>query len=476
MCLRLTVILLAIALTAGRCDKDLPDTPPSGLKDQPLPAVEASTIDIPLSVSLDFIKNQVEAEVPRSLSATPFNEQINGGADNCDDGGVSFGWGIDRTPIALSASGNTLAMSFGVQYWVKARARPDVPILGCGPLLGASCGVDGEPRRTASLSIGLPISIAPNWALVASNANVTAAPGNRCVVTIFQKDVTDTVMSAFHRRLQDQANGFNAKLQQVGLRSKLESAWQSLQQPVNVAPETWLEVNPTELRVSPLTGDAETVRMSLGMSAAPAITIGAQPQPTQRPLPDATPAVAGRGFHLAVPVIAQTSELTNQLRRVLKLDEGGIRYPPTGKFYVKPDAVELTAYGRQVVVRIHFKGSAKGTLYLTGTPTWDGATNTLTVPDLDYTLETRNLLLKLARWTEGERFRDDVRNRLRFNLRSQVDRARTLAEQAINRRAGVVQLTGNVSALRVAGLYVHPGDATVRIVTVADGTVRADIR
>jgi hypothetical protein len=107
---------------------------------------------------------------------------------------------------------------------------------------------------------------------------------------------------------------------------------------------------------------------------------------------------------------------------------------------------------------------------------WDGATNTLTVPDLDYTLETRNLLLKFAQWTEGVRFRDDLRNRLRFNLAPQIGQARTLAQQALNRRAGIVQLTGTVTALRVAGLYVHPGDSTVRIIAVADGMVRADIQ
>jgi hypothetical protein len=475
MRLHLLVILLAVASTAGMCDDDLPDRPPTGLKDRELPALEASTVEIPLSVSLAFLRNQVEGAVPRSLSVAPYNQQINGGADNCDDGGVSFGWGIDRSPINLAANGNTLGMSFGVEYWVEARARPDLGLF-CGPPVGASCGVGGEPRRTASLSIGVPISIAPSWAFVAANADVAATPTNRCVVTIFQKDVTDTVMAAFRHRLQEQANGLNGRLQQIELRSRLEHAWRSLLQPINVAQQTWLTVNPTELRVSPLTGDADIVRISLGMSARPAITIGAEPQPLQRPLPDATAAVPGNGFHLAVPVIAQTGELTNQLRRVLKLDEGGIRYPPTGRFYVKPDDAELSAYGTQVVVRIHFKGSAKGTLYLIGTPMWDGATNTLSVPDLDYTLETRNLLLKIAQWTEGARFRDDLRNRLRLNLAPHVGRARTLVEQALNRRAGVVQLTGSVTALRVAGLYVHPRDSTVRIVTVADGTVRADIQ
>jgi hypothetical protein len=448
--------------------------PPIGLKDEELPVIETSIVDIPLSASLAFVRNQLEAAVPRSLSVTPFNEQINGGADNCDDGGVSFGWGIDRTPIRMAANGNTLGMSFGVEYWVKARAKPDL-LIGCGPLLGASCG-EGEPRRTANLSIAVPLAVTPNWALAANNANVAAAPTNRCVVTIFEKDVTDTVMAAFRHRLQEQANGLNAKLRQLDLRSRLQSAWDSLSQPVAVAPNTWLSVNPTELRVSPLTGDADTVRMSLGMSAMPAIVVGTPPPPQPRPLPDASAAVAGSGFHLAVPVIAQTSELTSQLRRALRLDEGGIRYPATGKFFVKPDDAELTAYGRRVVVRIHFKGSAKGTLYLTGTPMWDGATNTLTVPDMDYTLETRNLLLKFAQWTEGVRFRDDLRNRIRFNLAPQIGQARALAEQALNRRAGIVQLTGSVTALRVAGLYVHPGDSSVRVIAVADGAVRADIQ
>ena len=471
---RLLVLSLAIASTAGVCDQKIPDAPPTGLRDQQV-TIEPSTVQVPLAVSLSFIKGQLEAAVPRSLSAPPYNEQINGGADNCDGGGVSFGYGISRSPIAVSASANTIGLSFGAEYWVEARARPKLLFV-CGPLAGASCGVGEEPRRTANLSVAVPISMSPDWKLSAAGARAASVPTNRCIVTIFQKDVTDQVMAAFQQRLQQQANGLNEKLQQIGVRTRVESAWQALLQPISIAPQTWLTVNPAAFSVSALAGQGDSIGITLGMSANPIVSVGARPQAAQRALPDVAPVLAGNGFHLAVPVIAQTMELTKQLRSALKIDDGGIRYPPTGRFYVQPDAAELWAYGTRAVVRIRFKGSAKGTLYLTGTPTWDGATNTLSVPDLDYTLETKNLLARLASWAEGDRFRNDLRNRLRLNLAPQIDQARALAQQALNRNLGVVQLSGSVTALRVPAIYVHPGDSSVRVLAVADGMLRADIQ
>lgn len=469
------LVVLAIASTGGICSENFSDKPPN-LSDRPVPKVEDSTVQMPISVSLSAMQQQVEQAVPRSLGAAPYNEQVNGGADNCGGNGISFGYGVDRTLLALSVSGNTVRLGFGVDYWAKARARRPLIFGACSPPIYASCGADNEPRRRAQIEVALPVSVVADWRLSAGRGQVSAGPDNRCQVTIFNIDVTDRIMNVFQNQLQAQADALDGRLQQVPLRNRVEGLWRTLSSPISVAPDTWLAVNPRALSVSQLQGAGDLVRVTVGMTARPTITFGSAPPLSDRPLPNVTPPTGGAGYYLAVPVYAQTSALTKQLRIALKLADGGIRYPPTGRFYVRPQDVELWAYGTQVVVRIRFGGSARGVLYLTGTPQWNGVTNELSVPDLDYTLETKNLLLKLVNWAEGDKFRDDMRNRLHINLAAQIDEARRLLNRALNRQVGPLRLTGSVAALRVTGLYVHPGDSTVQVIVLANGDLRGDVQ
>ena len=167
-----------------------------------LPAIEASTVDVPVSVSLAFLRNQVESRGAAVAVGCPVQRtdqrrrrQLRRRAASASDGV------IDRSPINMAANGNTLGMSFGVQYWVEARARGASSVFAVRCVEGAAETV--KPRRTANLSIAVPISVASNWALVANNASVAATATNRCDVTIFERDVTDKVMAAFHRRLQE---------------------------------------------------------------------------------------------------------------------------------------------------------------------------------------------------------------------------------------------------------------------------------
>ena len=51
----------------------------------------------------------------------------------------------------------------------------------------------------------------------------------------------------------------------------------------------------------------------------------------------------------------------------------------------------------QVELRIDFAGSNHGSIYLRGTPTLDTAKQTLSLPDVQYSLEGVDLALKMAK-------------------------------------------------------------------------------
>jgi len=163
--------------------------------------------------------------------------------------------------------------------------------------------------------------------------------------------------------------------------------------------------------------------------------------------------------------------LNDQLRQALKIGSGGVRYPPTGPFSLTPSSADLSVYGKKAVLRLGLTGSANAIIYLIGTPHFDPVTNMLDVPDLDYTLETKNLLAKVADWAEGARALADLKQRLHVDLSAQAATARQTLTNAINQRIGDIQLTGTLGNLELLGIYPDQASAMVKAYFTANGTL-----
>lgn len=77
------------------------------------------------------------------------------------------------------------------------------------------------------------------------------------------------------------------------------------------------------------------------------------------------------------------------------------------------------------------------------------------MPDLDYTLETKNVLLKLANWTAGSQMRDDLRSKLVVNLAPEMQAAKDRVVKALNRQVGSVTFIGTVYTLGLQSINVN---------------------
>ena len=135
----------------------------------------------------------------------------------------------------------------------------------------------------------------------------------------------------------------------------------------------------------------------------------------------------------------------------------------------------VSRYGTKAVVRFEFNGSAKGIGYLVGTPAFDAVRQRLSFPDLDYTIETRNLLLKIADWFNHEALRDDLRARLILDLSGPVGDARARLQRAMNQRLGAVQANGGVDLLRLLGFYADPNRGSFTTQLEADGNLSLSV-
>ena len=112
---------------------------------------------------------------------------------------------------------------------------------------------------------------------------------------------------------------------------------------------------------------------------------------------------------------------------------------------------------------------------MVGTPAIDAVGNVLSVPDLDYTVETKNVLIKLAKFIDRDHVREDLRQRIRIDLTPQIGRAKQIAVGALQRDVGPFRLNGTVRPPRLLGLWADPQKG-VTLLTTSDGILDLVLR
>jgi hypothetical protein len=463
---------VAVLLLPVGCATTFHDFPPNTTS-TPAPQPTLSTVFVPISIPLATLQDAAERQMqPRTVEVARYNESINGGADKPK--GISLGYAITRS-ISLSGTGtNALNTNIHLEYWMAGRRR----LLedGSGPLINFSCGTNGEPGRVADIGLSTTLTIKPDWDVDARTSVGRVSAGNRCLVTVFNIDLTDKILDFLRGRVQKAAEALDQRIESdAHLKDRVTAAWQTLSQPIAIGQDTWLTIDPRALVVTPIKVDS-SVRITVGLKAYPRVVLGQKPAVDSKPLPDAEMDVPSDAFSVFLPVDLQYAAVSQQVRKLLKIDEGGIRYPPVGNNYLKAADAEVFGYGRSAVIRIRFDGSAKGYLYLTGKPTYDAVTDVLTFPDLDFTIESKNLLLKQIDWLKHEDIRDDLRSRLKLDLASSVKQVRANIHKWLNQPIGNLQLQGNLSDLRLLGVHSDAAQGRFVVYLTLNGTLAATVK
>ena len=233
---------------------------------------------------------------------------------------------------------------------------------------------------------------------------------------------------------------------------------------VDKTTNTWLLIQPTAARVSPLNGSGTDVAFSIGLTAQPHLVVGDKPSARLAPLPPLQESSPGNGFHIALPVELSHETATELLSKAIV----GRQYVFPGNRKERISKVDVYGNGVKTVIQVDLKGDIKVRIYFSGSPAFDVLTNTISVPDLDYDINTRNWLATIANWLLHDGFRDSLRTKAKWDVTSQVASAKAMLQSALNRRIDEhSQLTGTIAALRPLGV-ISTG-AAFHLVAVADG-------
>jgi Domain of unknown function (DUF4403) len=422
---------------------------------------EISTIVIPIRTNLAPISSQIEARVEKRFDG------------KARERGIDVRYEAAREPIQLMMVGAGLHSSTTVKYAMEA-CRGRFPCISCG---------FGEARRVADITLHTKLDWDPAWRLRSTTTVLPVHYAKRCEVTWLGIDITRRfVAPRIEAQLVEAARIIDRNVPTLtNIRPQAQQIWTALQAPVELAPRTWLVLEPAEAGLSPITGSNAMVNTTLVLRATTRVVVGEQPAVAARPLPSLKRAPAD-----AVPSIRVPFDLHlpyEEASRLATRDYAGRTYKVNGRdLTLSSIRLSPSSLGRVLVeATIDYRGGRlrnyRGVVFLEGTPRFDPATQSIVVPDLDYSLEParRGLFARITERVAHDSIRTRLRESARFALGPRIVEARAEITRALTRElAPNVSLRGHADAIEPQAVLALPDGITLHI--VATGAAEVLIR
>lgn len=392
--------------------------------------------------------------------------------DRTTERGIDVRYEIAREPLELNMIGAGLHATTTVKYAMEA-CRGRFPCVSCG---------FGEPRRVAEVALQTKLEWDASWRIRSTTRPLQVSYPRRCEVTWFDIDITRRfVAPVVNEQLAIAARTIDRNVPALAsIKPHAEQIWSALQTPVEIAPRTWLTLEPSELSLTPITGSGLHVTSTLSLRALTRVVVGAKPAIARKPLPalrvaPATPGGLRVPFDLELPYAEASQVATREV--------AGKTYRVNGKpLAIESLALQPAANGKvSIEATIDYRGGAmrnyRGAVFLEGTPRFDAATSTVLIPDLEYSLDPkrRGLLLRIAERAAHDSIRDRLREHARFPIGPRIAAVRGEITRALNRTlAPGVLLRGQAEAIQPVS--VTPLAEVLVVRAIATGRAEVELR
>jgi len=448
------LILCFAAIASAGCKHELNIPKPAATHPQPPAFDEISTVRMNARVNLGQAVDAVHAAIPRVVAEDP--------GMVCNQFGVYRAPGFDPvTRPTITAQQDTITATLPLVFRAGRR---------CFPTL--SCGYDSDPIKRLNVVTSVKLTWNPAW-------RIDVDPQTRfdlldaCNISALGIDATGFVREKASGKADDVSKRVRDLLSAAGnLRPKMDLAWPRMNAPLKIAEDTWLVIRPLSLMTSPLNGQGSFVDLTIAMTARPQVVYSTTAPNIDVPgLPLLQTGTPGGGFHVAVEAVASFASVSPLLKK--KLVGQTIILPSNKRVRIRE--VEMFGSGNSVIVSVNVDGFAKGTVYFAGTPLYlpvgpSGEPDVIQIQNFDFTVDTRNILVKTANWLMHERFVTMIKEQLTFPLDRPLTTLRQQLTQAMNQDLGNgVRLQGSLSSARVAGLWTDALGIRARV--IADGTL-----
>ncbi|MFT3749554.1 MAG: DUF4403 family protein [Agriterribacter sp.] len=463
--------ILMLILLSSCSKKIIPEKPELARTYFSLDTLPLSDIDIPLQVNLKPLYEIAEKNVQKIYASDGWpNEYI---VNNCD---TKYMYRFKRGPLRISSGGNIINFNFTGGYIIAGAQRvctgsgsDRVAISPWSPV--CACGLkEAEPKVNIGYKANLQIK--NNYSVVTRFQALDPKPLDKCTVCFWGHDITPLVMAQLKdeliiagRDIEDSLNGLN-------FRPQFQQLWDVLNTSVKLYDIGYLQLNPEKLRMSSLYAQNDSLNISVGISARPLISL-TKTTDHKTVVPDISDFTRRKGFSIYIDAIMNYDSLSQLLTQ--QLFGKRIDMDKLGKYIIIEKCELYGADNEKLIIKISFKGSDNGIMYLTGKPVFNPFKNELQVKDIDYDIRTKNFLIKTAKWLFNRKIINELNKYSIFNMQAYTDTLINKVNSQMNRelQKGIFA-QGRMESIQVVNIYPLKENFVLRCNSKGELAIRID--
>lgn len=410
-----------------------------------------SQIDIPIQINLKPIFALAERNVDTAFTSPNYpNDWVQA------DCATRYKYHFRRSPLRMTMKGIVMNLGFTGYYQIVGSTRlcnGNTVLSPWSP--GCRCGFD-EAERQVEIGFISSFSLSNDFRLQTRTSRMEPVAKNKCEVCFWGQDVTKEVINGLKAELDLSRKAMQDSFGNINLRPYMQQAWNMLNETYAIPGIGYFSLHPKRLRMQNINAQKDLLNINIGITASPAVTFE-KPTGEVTQVPNLTTSANPGGFTVYLDAALQYDSLS----RVVNGYMAGKRFDVSEGIFkkhivVKEVTVAASPEGR-MLIKVDFTGSFNGTAFFTGNPVYNPASKTIEVQDLDYDLQTKNLLLKTAKWLFSGKIESELKKNTTINLTTYFEEAQKSLNTYLNKEwTKGIRGVGNVKDLKVVSVQPLP--------------------
>ncbi|MCG7855721.1 DUF4403 family protein [Flavihumibacter sp.] len=424
-----------------------------------LPPLMESVLNIPVKVVITPFLKQAESIAPKEIRSDGWPEYM---LSSCD---FRYKYRFVRSTFQFSCINNRISVAMNGNYQIAGSKTVCVMGQSVSPWINGSCGFGNEPMRKVNINLISDLRFTPDYRLQSTTRTEKVVPIDKCLVTIFNNDVTTEVMDSIAASVNLFGTNIDKVVKEMNFSNYLAPIGEKAGKKIPLGTYGFMKLNASSVRMGPINFSADTLRFTAGISCFPEISSDSINHSVTKHLPPLTNNTTGDGFALSSNAIYDYKTIDSLLTRTLK----------DRSFDVKGEKIRIEKVqvkgleGYMVEFKITFTGTKRGTLFLKGTPDLDVNTQQLSVPDLEYDLNSSSIVLVIGKTFFNRQILENLRKQAKINVRELYLKNKQKIDDQFNRDITTgIRLKGNTSELKLNGLIINRDNVQVQAIVTGN--------
>ncbi|RZK46718.1 MAG: DUF4403 family protein [Pedobacter sp.] len=354
-----------------------------------------------------------------------------------------------RSPVSFSCVNNKVNIHFLGSYQIAGSKSVCAFGKQVSPWVSGSCGFGSEPLRKVDVNISSQLQLQPKYAVSTKTTLDKLVPRDKCTVSILQTDMTAEIMDSIRSSVEAYASNFDQFVQTLN-NNVILSEWRSNGNRVfPVSKYGFLNLNPSQLRLGKFNYVRDSLVFSIGFQGSPQFSSDSLSITTPAYLPTFSNTESAPGISAYLNTVYSYQSLTNLMNDSLRNKP----FEVDGHTFVIKDILLGGTEEGKIKVDLRFDGYKKGTLHLMGTPVLDSARQLLSMPDISFSVDSKDMLVNIAKGLFRKRIIKQLKDQSVLDLAALIAKNKSDIEKRMNQPLTTwLSTVGIFNELKIVGL------------------------